>query len=499
MAIAALKDQLTRTDLADIRARLKELETESGELIKAREDERKASLLTETELKKHKSAQKTYEAAKDTYERQALETVRRLRSARIGLDVKGDAKVRILDELLDEEKKLGERQKKLDAFEARGIPLVKKIETADAILSFEGDRESELAKTNELIAEQLAALRDTMKKRDAARKRVKQFERSVIEDANTLSNDVTLSYIGQALTQGAIQVVDNAYDSKGKGGSFIAGAISQMAVNLLNSPTFYDAKIDKYGKVTVDEKVSVGKLVRESAKSVSTTVARDFGEHVGLKAYRRSLLSSGRGLSDRLLKATLRRQLGDRLNDAIKAKAGGKSAKFGMVKSIVLDQVSEAAKGWVAAAMQEQALKTYVASQSALGSAVELTSILSGLEQLDQKAYHDLLADREKLTAGSSSPTGTEWREGLKTEKNNSFHPKADYAFTVHLKEIKHIDDEKRLLFDLLLNGEKLLPGSSTKAERLFTLTKSQAQYLKDNEEKLPGKLSIEVVFHAND
>ena len=495
-AIANLEDQLTRTDLEAIRVQLGHLKSERkgqvrflrfAKALKKRNEPKKAEAAPFR--RDQSSAGQAFVEARDTFRHQSRVSNSRIGRARASLDYKQGALERNLAGLLKKEAELQRLQEKLDAYLARAIAKIERIETVDAVVRFEPGLASKLADMNKAISGQLKAMNETMAAHKKASDRIAELTESVEKKSRRVAGMAGLSYVSQALAQAGVQIADSVYEGrKGKSVGFVAVAFSQIVANVLSPPEFYDVKFDRRtGKVKPAREFDVKKAAEQIAKSIFTTQARTFGEFETLKR-----LADGADNFQKFKKiAGFRRKFAGKLRRVAATKSGGRAGGFSMIKDIILEQSTEAAKGKIAEAMQSKSVQDFWAAQYALADTLKLRGRLSDLIDFDNDLYRRMVAERNAHMEGkgSRSPTGTEWKPDIVVERNDEFTPKGNYTFSIIFK---NPDASRDLDFDVFVADQKL--RSSTN-HAVFHLTGAQATYLNDNEGRLPGKLPLRLVF----
>lgn len=483
-ALDYLNRQVNGKQPADVRERIAALTSERSRL----QSEIEAAVNPSPDQKTKKSdelAQQEFDSAKREYLREVRAMAQMVRTAHAPIDIKQDAIVSARDRLWSAQQQLDEATTRLANFDQQTLSSFKSITTSHANIIFKNNPQESLDQYDSLIRDQQKELQDVLRKKSAARKNMIKLMSGVIEDADTLSHDVILSWLGQASLQWVVQTAETARTSKGSRIGFIASAFTQMAVNLLNPPPLYTARL-KDGKIIADTGDPLDQEnLRIAGAELVTSSGRKWAEQSGLAAFRK-LVSKGIGASsagERVLYGQLRRQVGTAITDS------RISVKFLKDQAIAaaLAVGTEKAKQYWAVKSQTPALNTFLSSQAALSSGIELLHILDELEDADTKNLAVLQARRAKIVTRVESADRLSFQPAVQYELNRVFDGDAGYTLTVDVAGQQGTEPYK---LKVLLDGQSLQAGTYPGS---FVFNENHEAYFEKAERPFALPMTIEM------
>lgn len=261
-------------------------------------------------------------------------------------------------------------------------------------------------------------------------------------------------------------------------------AFSQIAVNLtIAKPTFYDVDIDQEtGQRYIANMPDTAKRALDAAKASAVTGARPLAEHASMAALNRALqaASGSARLANLTALATARAHLGQAMSTTPK-----RASAFSVAKAAILDVATEELKMRIAASMQEESIRAYLAAEEALGDAIQRRTELSELVEVDRSLLETLVAARAALRGGTA-PVGTAQTAGIRIERNEAFDVEAGYMIRLYVS-----GEDKSVLetAQMQLAGYTLKKGTAT---GYFVIDEEVAE--KINAADLPEELPVTIL-----
>ncbi|MEO0543237.1 MAG: hypothetical protein AAFY99_05400 [Pseudomonadota bacterium] len=350
----------------------------------------------------------------------------------------------VLRETLQAEKKrLEPAQIKLAELTAKAaealaaMPDITEIKTEHALLKIGESPYREIARIDEHLSEHL--------RMSAELEKIRRGQSNVLRDAVAaadlanakLSVESAKSYLAQATAQIVAQIGDAAIASRGNPYAFVAMAGTQAIANAtIDKPVFYDAKLDEGEKISLPEyRKRIADLTKPFTTSAETTFVKTGGETFLKLAGRETVVQSVRLSASRAVLRSTRRQLGKNLANIARVKNFGRSPNLlgQIVEGIVVDEMAESAKSFLAAEMQKEALRAYANAQLNVAQQVKLMQELAEQSEADQRVIAALRERRSELVRGLPSQTTSVdvLRPVVDYQKNELFEVEAGYQMLI--------------------------------------------------------------------